>query len=96
MQQINLITRPDLEVIHHAIAALEVKLDKLVSEKEGAMPTKYVKGSQVCKYFGFSRSVLERLIAEGKIKAYLLEGRPGGDRFFKVQDIYDIEPEILR
>ena len=96
MEQINVVTHLDLEVIHHAIAALEVKLDKLVTEKNNDMPTKYVKASQVCKYFGFSRSVLEKLISEGKIKAYLLEGRPGGDRFFKVQDIYNLEPEIMK
>ena len=96
MEKINLITTADLEVIHHALASLEVKLDRLITEQTNDIPSKYIKASQVCKYFGFSRGTLEKLIAEGKIKAYLLEGRPNGDRFFKVQDLYNWEPEIMK
>jgi len=92
---INIVTREDLEGIQSALRAIESKLDKLNTKQTSELPTKYVKAAHVCKFFGISKGTLERFIAEGKIKAYLLDGKPGGDRFFKVSDVYDFEKSIL-
>lgn len=92
---INIVTREDLDSITNLLRAIEIKLDSINTTKTSEMPTKYIKAAQVCKYFGISKGTLERFIAEGKIKAYLLDGKPGGDRFFKVSDVYELEKTIL-
>ena len=92
-QEIIVLTKNQLTTLHESIQTLEKKLDALL-EKD-ALPTKWLRTYQVQKYFGISRSVLDRLIAEGKIKAYRLVGKPSGDRFFKLDELAQVEDAIF-
>jgi len=94
-QEIAILSGNDLIGITRSLDAIEEKMNLLLQSKEAAIPPKWIKAPAVCKYFGFSRVMLDRIIAEGKIKAYHINGRLGTDRYFKLDEIYSAEDSIF-
>jgi excisionase family DNA binding protein len=93
--EIAVLSGKDLMMITRALESIEDKLTKVLTKFETELPQRWIKAPQLCKYLGFSRTVLDKLIAEGKIKAYHVNGKPGGDRYFKIEDIYSVEESIF-
>lgn len=94
-QQIAVLSQDDLMEINRSLEAIEHKIDMMSKADTNAIPPKWIKTPQVCRYFGFSRTVLDKLIAEGKIKAYLVGDKPGTNRYFRIDEIEAAEKTIF-
>jgi hypothetical protein len=95
-QKLTILSGDDLNALFNKLDDLQKKVTSLVESQQESIKPMWVKAPAVCKYFGFSRSVLDRLIAEGKIKAYQVDGRPGTDRYFNVKEIAELDSNLMR